>query len=146
MRHLAEARREQVGEAKSTCRSAATVLRRGCVRSPGSCLRHGDLPPGSPADEPDDGPCEGPVKRRLEAAARQERIPAGTERRLNITLPSRYIHTHRHRRRCQLPARRFSPTGLSAAMHALLVLQASARREINAIRYRDEMHLRGPGQ
>jgi hypothetical protein len=36
MRHLAEARREQVGDVKSTRPSAATVLRWGCVRFTGS--------------------------------------------------------------------------------------------------------------
>ena len=134
MRQLAEARHEQVGEAKSRCPSAATVLRWGCVRSPGSSVRRGDLPPASRAEEPDHGPCEGPAQRSPVGTARQGRFLTGAARRLNLTLLSRYIQTHRHRRQCQLPARRFSPTGLSAAMHVSLVPQASARRQINAIR------------
>jgi hypothetical protein len=121
MRQLADARREQFGEAKSTRRSAATVLRWGCVRSPGSCVRHGDLPLASPADETNDGPCEVAAKTSPDAAACQGRILTGAERRLNLTLPCRHTPIHRHRRRCQLPARRFSPTGLFAAMQVSLV-------------------------
>jgi hypothetical protein len=98
-----------------------------------SSVRPGDLPLASPADEPDHGPCEGLEKRSLVGIALQGRMLIGAGQRLNLTLPSRYLQTHRHRHQCQLPARRFSPTGLSAAMHALLVLQASAGRQTNAI-------------
>jgi hypothetical protein len=116
---------------------AAAVLRWGCVRLPGSCVRHGDLPLASPADEPDHGRSEGSAKRGPVSTARQGRILAGAERRLNLTLHFRYIHTHHtpltaNRRRCQRPSRKFSPTGLSAAMHVTFVPQASARRQINA--------------
>jgi hypothetical protein len=73
MSHLAEARHKQVGEAKSTYPSAATVLRWGCVRSPGWSVRQVDLPLASPADEPDDGPRERLAKRSPVGTALQGR-------------------------------------------------------------------------
>jgi hypothetical protein len=93
VRQIAEARHEQVGEAKSRCPSAATALRWGCVRSPGSSVRCGDLPLASPTDEPDTGRREGPARCSLYVAARQGRILTGAMRHLKLTLPYRHIHT-----------------------------------------------------
>jgi hypothetical protein len=105
----------------------------GYARSSGSRVRHSELALASLADEAADGFCEGLGKCSPVCTARQRRILTGAERHLNLTLP-RHIQTHRHRRRCQLPARRLSPTGLSAAMYVSLVPQVSAWRQINAIR------------
>jgi hypothetical protein len=86
---------------KSVTSNQRARVRRQCCggaacASPSLSARHVDLPLASPADEPNDGPCERLAKRSPVGTARQGSILMGAERRLNIRLPTCYISTNHH--------------------------------------------------